>query len=355
MLDYIIVGQGIAGSVLALELLNKGLNIKVIDNNHFRSSSKIAAGLVHPMSFKRTILSWNAELLSEPSINYYKKKEDELNTSFFEPLTFLRLFGSIEEQNNWFGKQSTPPFDKVLQDFNEDLSGYSIKNNFGVGKVNWSYRLHLTSFLNAVKSKLIKEDNLIIGSIDYSLIKHSESFVEYNDLKAKGIIFCEGHQYINNPFFNYIPDNSTKGELLKIKTKDLPNYSLSKNCFLLPTKNDEYILGATYNWKDKDYETTNEAKEELLEKFSNISSEKIEILDHWTGIRPTTLDRKPVLGTHPTHKNIYIFNGLGSKGVQLAPYYANRMIDYLINNDALEKDINLNRFTKKYYSVSPLN
>ena len=350
MLDYIIVGQGIAGSVLALELLNKGLTIKVIDNNHHKSSSKIAAGLVHPMSFKRTILSWNAELLSEYSIGYYKKKEKELDASFFEPLNFLRIFSSIEEQNNWFGKQSVPPFDKVLLNFDKDLSNYSLKNHFGVGKVNWSYRLHLTEFLTAVKERLTKESLLIEEKVDHSLIKQKEAYIEYGELTAKGIIFCEGHQYINNPFLNYIPENSTKGEVLKIKVKGLPNYALSKNCFVLPLKNDEYILGATYDWKDKSYEITNEAKEELLEKFANINEGKAEVLEHWTGIRPTTMDRKPILGTHPTHKNIHIFNGLGSKGVQFAPYYANRMIKYLLESTEIKKEISLERFTKKYFS-----
>lgn len=349
MLDYIIVGQGIAGSVLALELLSKGLNIKVIDNSHYKSSSKIAAGLVHPMSFKRTILSWNAELLSEHSIKYYKEKETELKASFFEPLTFLRLFGSIEEQNNWFAKQSSPPFDKVLLDFNEDLSNYSLKNNFGVGKVNWSFRLKLPVFLDAVKNRLIDEGKLLNEKIDYSLIKHSDESIVYGELKAKGIIFCEGHQYSNNPYLNYIPENSTKGELLKIIVNGLPNYSLSKNCFVLPLEKDKYILGATYDWKDKSYEITEEAKEELLEKFSNISDGKVEVIEHWTGIRPTTLDRKPILGTHPTHKNIYIFNGLGSKGVQFAPYYANRLVNYLTEGLEIEKEINLERFTKKYF------
>ncbi len=348
MLNYIIVGQGIAGSVLALELLKEGQDIKVIDNNHFRSSSKIAAGLVHPMSFKRTILSWNAELLSKHSINYYQQKEKELDSSFFEGLTFLRIFGSIEEQNNWFAKQSTPPFNKVLLDFKKDLSTYTLKNNFGVGKVNWSYRLHLPAFLEAVKKRLIQENRLIQEKVDYSKIDHSNDFIKYGNIKARGIIFCEGHQYINNPFLNYIPENSTKGEILKIKVKGLPNYSLSKNCFVLPLKDEEYILGATYDWKDKSYETTEEAKEELLDKFSNISNNNVEVIEQWVGIRPTTMDRKPILGTHPNYKNIHVFNGLGSKGVQFAPFYANRLTQYLMDGESIEKEINLDRFTKKY-------
>lgn len=350
MLDYIIIGQGVAGSVLALELLSKGLDIKVVDNNHFRSSSKIAAGLVHPMSFKRTILSWNAALLSEHSIAYYKKMEKELKASFFEPINFLRLFGSVEEQNNWFGKQSTKPFDQVLLDFKKDLSQYTVKNTFGIGRVNWSYRLHLPVFLESVKNKLAKENRLLLDEVDYKDIKLTDNHIEYKGFKAKAIIFCEGHQYINNPFLNYIPENATKGEILKIKVSGLPDYALSKNCFVLPLKNDEYILGATYNWKDKSYTSTNEASEELLEKFSNISDSKVEIIEKWVGIRPTTLDRKPILGSHPVYKNIHIYNGLGSKGVQFAPYYANRMVDYLTKGKALEKEINLDRFTKKYFN-----
>lgn len=349
MLDYIIVGQGLAGSILAIELMEKGKEVKVIDNAHHLSSSNIAGGLVHPMSFKRTILSWNAELLSNYSIDYYQQKEKELDSSFFEPLTFLRLFGSIEEQNTWFAKQSIQPFDQVLFDFEDDLSAYNVKNKMGLGKVNWSYRLHVSVFLKTIKNLLKEKDAIIEDNFAYSNIDTSGEKVVYNGLEAKGIVFCEGHQYIHNPYLNYLPENLTKGEILRIKVNGLPPYALSKNCFVLPLGKDEYILGATYDWGSKDYLKTEAAKEELLGKFRNISNGEVEVLEQRVGIRPTTIDRKPILGTHPSVSSVHIFNGLGSKGVQLAPYYAKRMADFLLENKELEKEINISRFTKKYF------
>ena len=353
MVDYLIVGQGLAGSVLALELIERGVSVKVIDNSHYKSSSLIAGGLVHPMSFRRTILSWNAEVLSEHSINYYQKKEKELKATFFESLTFLRLFGSIEEQNNWFTKQSIAPYNSVLENYDEkELENYSIKNTFGIGKVNWSYRLHLAVFLPVVKKKLETLEALILEKFDHSkLITLENGDLEYKDILAKNIVFCEGHQSIHNPFFSYLPKNLTKGEILVLAVKNLPPYLISKNCFLLPLEKDKYILGATYNWSNTDCDTTEEAKEELLEKYSKISDEPVHILDHKAGVRPTTIDRKPILGTHPTHKNIHFFNGLGSKGVQLAPYYSEVMSDFLENKINLEKEISIERFTKKYFEA----
>ena len=277
------------------------------------------------------------------------EKEKELNTSFFESLTFLRLFGSIEEQNNWFGKQAVPPFNKVLFDFKEDLSKYGVKNSFGLGRVNWSYRLHVEVFLEAVKNRLISKGDLIEGKFNYELLSVSGSEVSYNGQKAKGIIFCEGHQYIHNPYFNYIPEKLTKGEILKIKVDEFSPYAISKNCFILPLKSEEYILGATYDWSKKDYEPTEEAKNELLDKFKNISDKPVEVVEQRVGVRPTTIDRKPILGSHPVNMNLYIFNGLGSKGVQLVPYYASRMVEYLMNARTIEKEINSSRFTKKYF------
>ncbi|MCT4579929.1 MAG: FAD-binding oxidoreductase [Flavobacteriales bacterium] len=349
MLDYIIVGQGLAGSVLAMELMERGKSVKVIDNSHHLSSSNIAGGLVHPMSFKRTILSWNAALLSDYSITYYQEKENALNCTFFEPLTFLRLFGSIEEQNTWFAKQSIAPFDQVLFDFKDDLSSYNVKNNKGLGRVNWSYRLHVSVFLEAIKKELKAKEAIIEEQFDYNSLMIMDEGVEYKEIKANGVIFCEGHQSIHNPYLQYLPENLTKGEILRIKAQNLPPYALSKNCFVLPLGKSEYILGATYDWGSKDYLKTIEAKEELLEKFSNISDEKVEVLEQRVGIRPTTIDRKPILGTHPAIPVIHVFNGLGSKGVQLAPYYAKRMSEFLLDDRTLEKEINITRFTKKYY------
>ena len=351
MIDYLIVGQGLAGSVLALELMERGFSVKVIDNNHYKSSSLIAGGLVHPMSFRRTILSWNAEILSEHSIQYYQKKEKELKSDFFEPLTFLRLFGSIEEQNTWFSKQSIAPYNNVLESYDdENISDFAIKNTFGIGKVNWSYRLHLAVFLPVIKKKLQELNALIIDKFDYSKLEIVENGdVNYKDIKAKNIIFCEGHQYIHNPYFSYLPQNLTKGEILVLKVKNLPPYLISKNCFLLPLEKDKYILGATYDWSSTSCDITKEGKKELLEKYNKISDEPVEILAQKAGVRPTTIDRKPILGTHPKYKSIHFFNGLGSKGVQLAPYYSEVMANFLENKVELEKEISLERFTKKYF------
>lgn len=351
MVDYLIVGQGLAGSVLALELIERGYSVKVIDNNHYKSSSLIAGGLVHPMSFRRNILSWNAETLSKHSINYYQKKEKELNANFFESLTFLRLFGSIEEQNTWFTKKSISPYNTVLETYDDKkIAEFSIKNTFGIGKVNWSYRLNLAIFLPVIKNKLEELDALMLEVFDYSKLNVLEGGeINYKATKAKNIVFCEGHQYIYNPYFDYLPQNLTKGEILILKTQNLPPYLISKNCFLLPLEKDKYILGATYNWSSTDCETTEEAKEELLEKYNKISDEPVQILEHKAGIRPTTIDRKPILGTHPKYNSIHFFNGMGSKGVQLAPYYAEVMSNHLENKIELEREVSLERFTKKYF------
>ena len=347
--DYIVVGQGIAGSVLALELLNKGQRVKVIDNNHCNSSSLIAGGLVHPMSFRRTILSWRAEELSKFSIDYYKRKERELGDSFFEPLTFVRLFGSIEEQNTWYARRAEKPFDEVLHSFDEEWEQYDVNNDFGAGRVEWSYRLHLEVFLRVVRGYLDAEESMQNEKFEYKNLELNEDAVFYKGIEAKRIIFCEGFQYIHNPFFNYLPKNLTKGEILAVKTKKLPDYVLSKNVFLLPLPDGNRILGATYDWDSMDLIPTQKAKDELLEKFTKISNQSPEILEHRVGIRPTTRDRKPWLGKHPTEKNVFIFNGLGSKGVQLAPFFANKMANYLLEQEKLDKEVDVARLTKKFF------
>ncbi len=347
--DCIVVGQGIAGSVLALELLARGQRIKVIDDNHYRSSSLIAGGLVHPMSFRRTILSWRAEELSKFSIEYYKRKERELGASFFEPLTFVRLFGSIEEQNTWYARRAEKPFDEVLQSFDEDWELYDVKNDFGAGRVEWSYRLHLDVFLRSVREYLESRGGVLNEKFEYEKLELKEESVVYKGIEANKIIFCEGFQYIYNPFFDYLPKNLTKGEILVVQTQKLPDYVLSKNVFLLPLLSGNRILGATYDWDSMDLIPTQKAKDELLEKFAKISNQSPEIVEHRVGVRPTTRDRKPWLGQHPIEKNVFIFNGLGSKGVQLAPFFANKMVNYLLKADNLDKEVDVNRLTNKFF------
>jgi glycine oxidase len=345
--DYLLVGQGLSGSNLAWQLHFNNLTFDIIDNGGLTSSSRVAGGVVNPMSFKRLILSWKAQELVTYAQSFYSKIEAELGQKVYHPFSLLRPFSSFEEQNNWAVRMAEPSFTKVL-DFFEETLPESIHQEFGIGKVNLAGRLDVEVFLDTT-AHYFKSD-IFNEQFDYSLLQLNDTHISYKDNHYKGLIFCDGYQYIHNPYFSYLPQNCTKGEILIIKSNQFPNQLISKGCFVMPfTKPNHFVVGATYKWDDLTTHQTDEAKSELLEKLEKIGDFDYEIMEHKVGIRPTVPDRRPLIGTHPTFKNVHLFNGMGSKAVMLAPHFSANFLSYLNNEAQLEKEVDIKRYIK-YFS-----
>ncbi len=346
-LDYIIVGQGLAGSVLAFQLMEQGKKILIIDEEKEFTSSKIAAGLCNPIVFKRLTKSWMIDTLLENAKAFYRKQEQFFGDSFYFDIPLYKLFVSEEEQQFWKQKSNEPElFDwlnpKIEYPFNKEVN-----NDFGAAHVLNSGFLQTAKWLNCFKNYLIEKDAFLPAAFNHIHLKINEHDVEWKDYSAKQIIFCEGYQTRNNPYFNWLPFKLTKGEVLTISFKNLKlNAAINKGVFVLPYNNN-YKLGATYNWSDIDEKPTDSAKELLLNKAKKIIADDIEVVKHKAGVRPTVKDRRPMLGIHPKHNQLAVFNGLGTKGVMLAPYFANKLVDLLLENKPLPNEVNINRFWNK--------
>ena len=342
-INFLIVGQGIAGTTLAHKLYENGSSVHIIDNKHQSSSSLVAGGVVHPMSFKRVILSWKADSLIPAAKVYYDAFETRFKTKVFHELDMTRVFSSIEEQNNWQGRMADSPMKDIIGD-----EALSLDFPFGSGKVNMAGRLDVALYLSR-SNEFFKEENIISEEqFDYKQLNPTETGVEYKGIVAEIIIFCEGFKINQNPYFNYIPLSPTKGEILIIKTKDLPDCILSQGCFVMPIGNDKYVLGATYDRANINQETTKLGKEQLIEKLQAIGDFDFEIIEHRAGVRPTTHDRRPILGSHPKYSNMYIFNGLGSKGVMLAPHFAGELTKHITKGIELNSEVSVSRYSKKH-------
>lgn len=342
-INFLIVGQGIAGTTLAHKLCENGNSVHLIDNKHESSSSLVAAGVIHPMAFKRVILSWKADSLIPAAKSYYDMFEAKFKTKVFHEHDMTRVFSSIEEQNNWQGRMADAPMKDIIGD-----EEFSLNFPFGSGKVNMAGRLDVALYLSRSKEFFKEKDIISEEQFDYNQLMVSDGGVNYKEIEAENIIFCEGFKINQNPYFNYIPLSPTKGEILIIKTKELPDCILSQGCFVMPIGNDKYVLGATYDRENINQEITKLGKEQLIEKLKNIGDFNFEIIEHRAGVRPTTHDRRPILGSHPKHSNMYIFNGLGSKGVMLAPHFAEELVEHITKGLQLNEEVSVSRFSKKH-------
>lgn len=348
MLDYLIIGSGLAGISFSEIALKNNKTILVIDDRS-QNSSKVAGGLYNPVILKRFSEVWDAKKQLVLMNDFYDLVEDKLNEKFNFKMPVLRKFFSIEEQNNWFAasdKKNLEPFlstKLISKKFNGIDSPYDYGEVLHTGYVNTSL------FLEKYKEYLIENNLLIEETFDSNHIEFLDLGIQYKSIKAKHIIFAEGFGLHKNPFFNYLPLDGTKGELFIIKAPNLRlDVIVNTSVFILPLGEDLFKVGATYNWYDKTEGPTEEGKKELLDRIKEIITCDFEIVKHFGGVRPTVADRRPLIGTHELYKSLHILNGLGTRGVMLGPSLAQILFNHIEKGDPIDDEADIKRFHKRY-------
>ena len=353
--DFIIFGQGLAGTSLAHSLDLKGKSYVIIDNCSKETSSFAAAGICHPISFKRLLLSWKSNLLIPYAEDFYSKIEGTLKTSLYKKHNLYRVFSSVEEQNNWLSKMNDVPYKNYISSSNNELIDSPVLSPYGYGKVSRASRLDVSKYILESRKLFIEKESLQIEDFDFSLIEQKKASFKYKNISCKHFVFCEGQHFINNPFFNYLPSKPSKGETIVIESAEFPALLITKGCFVYPLTKNTFLVGSTYNHEDLSFECTEGGKNELINKLRNIGDFNFKIIHQKAGVRPTTYDRRPVVGNHPEIKNMHILNGLGSKGVMLSPFYSNQLIEHIYDKKAIDSQADVSRYSKKHYHKSTIH
>ena len=342
--DYIIVGLGLAGLAFAEQLENNNKSYVVFEDNS-QNSSLVAGGVYNPVILKRFTPVWDALDQLEIAMPFYKALEKKLNVKFDFTLDIHRVFTSVEEQNNWFSTCDKPFFSdymipQIIQNTNQNVNA-----NFGYGKIINTGKIDTKVMLTAYKKRLDNKNLLRNERFYYAALKFEDNLVNYKNITTKHIVFCEGFGVKKNPYFKNVPLREAKGELLTIHAPELKiDFLLKSSVFIMPLGNHYYKIGATFNWKDKTLLPTEEGKNELLAKLRKIITTDFEIVGQKAGIRPTVKDRRPILGKHNIHKQLAILNGLGTRGVMLAPKMARNLFNHLENDQPIDKEIAITRF-----------
>lgn len=343
--DYIIVGCGLAGIAFCEQLRLHNKSFVVFDNTS-QQSSRVAAGLYNPVVLKRFTKVWNAKSQLEMAMPKYKSLETLLGVNLNHTLPVYRRFTSVEEQNDWFTASDQPVLSDFLSTQLKSNSNPSINAGFGFGEVLHSGRINTTLLVKSYADYLDSNNQYLNEAFQYELLQMEQDLLVYKNIKSKYIVFAEGFGLKFNPFFSHLPLNGTKGEMLTIKAPDLKmDFILKSSVFIVPLEQDLYWIGSTYEWDDKTHDTTEEAKLELIQKVKNVITCDFEVVDQVAGIRPTTKDRRPLVGVHPKHNQLFVLNGLGTRGVMMSHYVAEQLFNFIENKLPLDKEIDINRFT----------
>lgn len=341
--DYIIVGCGLAGIHFCEQLLANNKTFVVLDNKS-QHSSVVAGGLYNPVVLKRFTSVWKSQEQLELALPIYKKLEKDLKVTLDYSTPVYRRFTSVQEQNEWFTASDKPELSEYLSTQIIKNDNEAIDATFGFGKVLGTGRIDTKLLIESYKKQLLERNQLLEDTFNYEALI-IEDTMQYKDITAKHIVFAEGFGVKKNPFFIDLPLKEVKGELVTIHAPDLKiDFVLKSSVFLIPIGNDLYTVGATYDWKDKTNNITEEAKESLLKKLKTFLKCDFEVVNQVAGIRPTVTDRRPLVGQHGIHENMYVLNGLGTRGVMIAPYVAKQLFNRIENNIALENEIDIARF-----------
>ncbi len=341
-IDYIVVGLGLAGIAFIEQLKQHNKTFIVFEDNS-QNSSKVAGGMFNPVILKRFTPVWQATEQLKIAIPFYKKLEQKLNCTLIRYIDIKKSFKTIEEQNNWYFACDHPKLKNYLsKDIQENTNSCIIAPN-GLGKVTNVGNINTKILLDNYKKEI--SDFVIEEKFIHSKLQVASDKIQYKYINAKHIVFCEGYGIKQNPFFKNLPLKEAKGELLEIKTGNLKiDFILKSSVFIMPLSTDTYKVGATFNWKDKTNLPTENGRQELIDKLKKTITCDYKITNQVAGIRPTVKDRRPLIGTHKTHKNVHLLNGLGTRGVMLAPILSKKLFQAIENNKEIEKEINLNRF-----------
>lgn len=342
--DVVIVGQGLAGTTLAWQLQDAGQRVFVIDAAQEVTSSKIAAGLMTPITGKRLTVSPGIDDFMPISRQFYRRIEERLGASFFHERKALRLFRSDEERGYYERRRKQAAFSKhLLPDLPASLVPAGAIDTSGGGFAMQAAQLDVAAYLAASKQALPGQSAKLDWKRDVTI---GDDEITVLGERTRRLISCEGYAAAQNPYFATVPFKPAKGDILTLRFHGpLPPLSLHRGIWLAPTKDpDVFRLGATYDWDAIDQVPSMTGRERLLRELRDVVHLRYDVLDHHAAVRPIIFQSKAVIGLHPTIKRLGYFNGLGSKGSLQAPWFAQRFTEVLVHAAPLAADINVDRY-----------
>lgn len=345
--DVIIVGQGISGTWLSYYLFKEGKSVVVIDKEKPDSPSRISAGVINPVTGRRHVTVWMADKALPFAWNAYTEIGDMLRLKTITQQNIIDFFPSPQMRQSFMER---------IEENALYLNGFTLQNHFyhlfnydfGYGQIRPVYVVYLEKLLPAWRKELKEKNCLIEESFDVNQLVLANGKVSYKDLTADKIIFCDGTASTENPYFKNLPFAPNKGEMLILEIPELPPRKIYKRGMMLVPLAEPGLwwLGSSYEWEFNNTEPTKEFRQKAEILLKEWLKKPFKVVQHLSGIRPATLERRPFVGLHPQEPAIGILNGMGTKGCSLAPYFAKQLTNHLYKDEIITPEADVKRFSK---------
>lgn len=345
--EFLIIGQGISGTFLSYYLQKEGKSFLAIDNNEKITPSRIAAGIINPVTGRRMVTVWMAEEVLPFAWDAYQEIGHALDITAIYHKNILDFFPNPFMRENFL---------KRVEEGNEYIHAYPEQNHFnnffnyefGCGEIRPVYIANLELLLPAWRDELKNKQVLIEDDFNINELVIENDAVRYRDITAQKIIFCDGAGSIDNPYFKQLPFAPNKGEALIVEIPGLSEQNIYKKSMLIAPMNEKDIfwVGSNYLWDFDNADPTEAFRKSTEQVLKDWLKVPFKILEHYAGVRPATLERRPFVGMHPHFSNIGILNGMGTKGCSLAPFFAKQLVDHLCYEGVITPEADVSRFKK---------
>jgi glycine oxidase len=320
-----IVGGGLAGTALAKLCYENGVEFRWIKDEK-PAASHISSGIINPVTGRRFVLTWNYELFKDIALDFYGE--------FIHEVKIEKHFKSHDG-------------DTTVKTIVANNSNYLQQINENWISVFPCYQVNVPDFLDYYSEKF--ENKTIKEKFSHSALIQSENKLKYNNTEFEQIIFAEGIGVLDNPYFNQLDFRPNRGEVLLIDVPDFKLETIKKLGKFICKFKDKFWIGSSTDIVPVDSPLTTEfIKAELeLSVPALIDNRVFSISNHIGAFRSTTHDRRPYIGEHKEMKNLFLFNGFGTKGASLIPYCAQNLLAHILKNESLNPEIDINRIKNR--------
>ena len=342
----LVIGQGICGTFLSWQLHKSGISFIVIDESRNDTASKAAAGIINPVTGRRIVKTWMIDEIIPYVLESYSLIGQDLGICCIEQKNIIDFFATPQMRSAFLERYAVDQ-QYLRKPADENKWNAHFNYDFGYGEIQPCYLADLSLLISSWRSKLIVEKAIREEKFDIDDLKVTDQQVQYREISADRVIFCDGIESSHNRFFKYLPFAPNKGEALIIEARDLPTDRIfKKGLILVPWKKDLFWIGSSYQWEFQDSQPSEFFRTRTEIQLLQWLKMPFKIIDHLASVRPATLERRPFVGFHPVYRNVGILNGMGTKGCSLAPFFANQLSEHIANGKPLSGEADVQRFAR---------
>ncbi|MDR2863217.1 MAG: FAD-binding oxidoreductase [Puniceicoccales bacterium] len=348
-IDYLLAGQGVAGTFLARALIERGRRVLVVDDDQRASSSRVAAGLLNPITGMRLHLAEGTDVLLAASKKLFARLEREHARPVFTPVPIRRLYDSEKEKALKARRAAEPRYAALMSGDDAPgirTAGAALADAHGSFIIHGGGWVDLPLLLDLEAAWLRARAALISGQVHPDDLRpDGRGGVFWGGWHARhGVVFCNGYKAGQLPCWSGLPWQPAKGEIIDcITDAAIAPWILNRAGWAIPLGDGRWRSGSTWEWKQLDETPTPALGEQLLLRLQGFFATPLNarLISHRAGVRPCVLGNHPLCGTHPELPWLHLFGGLGPKGTFWGPACAEALADWLCEGIPLPPRIDL--------------